>query len=132
MGAPETEYGGRVSISVTIEEGDLRVRLRGIDRLLAIRREVTVALDRIVGAAAVPRGSIPVGEGTWLRAPGTHIPGLVRHGSYGREPHREFWAVFRRDPVLVIETAGGDYTRIVLGIGDPEGIAAGITRRIDG
>ena len=121
-----------MSDSVTIVEGDLRVRLGGVDRLLAIRSEVTVPLDRVVSAAAVPRGSVPVGEGTWLRAPGTHIPGLVRHGSYGREPHREFWAVFRRDPVLVIETAGGDYARIVLGVGDPEGIAAGISRRIEG
>jgi hypothetical protein len=115
-----------MSVSVTIVEGALRVRLGGVDRLLAIRSEVTVPLDRVVSAAAVPRDSVPVGEGTWLRAPGTHIPGLVRHGSYGREPHRELWAVFRRDPVLVIETSGGDYARIVLGLPKPEERAAEI------
>jgi hypothetical protein len=114
---------------VTIGDRDLRIRLGGIDRALAFKRELTVPLDRVGSAAVMPRGSVPAGEGTWLRAPGTHIPGLVRHGSYGREPHRELWAVFRHADVLVIEIAGGDYARIVLGVDDPEEVAAAITRR---
>jgi hypothetical protein len=119
-----------MSISVTIDDGEVRIRLGGLDGLLAMKREVAVPLNRIVSASVMPRHSVPAGEGTWLRAPGTHLPGLVRHGSYGREPHRELWAVFRPDDVLVIEADGWDYARIVLGAADPGRIAAGINRRI--
>jgi hypothetical protein len=73
------------------------------------------------------RKAIPPGEGTWLRAPGTYIPGLVRHGSYGRVPHRELWAVFRQKRVLVITIRDWDYARVILGIGDPETQAAAIS-----
>jgi hypothetical protein len=119
-----------VSVSVTIEDRELRVRLGGLDGLLALKREVAVPLEHVVSASVMPRQSVPAGEGTWLRAPGTHIPGLVRHGSYGREPHREFWAVFRPELVLVIEANAGDYERIVLGVRSPERAAAEITRRL--
>lgn len=76
------------------------------------------------------RKAIPPGDGTWLRAPGTHIPGLIRYGSYGRSPHREFWAVLRQSRVLVITVDGWDYTRVVLGSKNPEAHAAVISRAL--
>jgi hypothetical protein len=121
-----------VSVSVAIGDREMRVRLGGIDRLLAINGGVTVPLNRIVSASVMPRQSVPVGEGTWLRAPGTHLPGVVRHGSYGREPNRELWAVFGSPEVLVVETDGAEYARIVLRVPDPQRIAAEITAAVDG
>jgi hypothetical protein len=68
------------------------------------------------------RSDVPATEGAWLRAPGTHVPGLIRYGSYGREPLREFWLVLRQRRVVVIEVEDWAYHRVILGTGEPEGL----------
>lgn len=98
--------------------------------MLAIKRHLQIFTHLITGVEAVDRKALPSGEGTWLRAPGTHIPGLVQYGSYGRPPHREFWAVFRPKRVLVITVRDWDYARVILGIRDPETHAAAIATAI--
>ena len=72
--------------------------------------------------------TVPPTPGTWLRAPGTHIPGLVRYGSYGREPNREFWAVYRQREVLVVTVGDWAYSRLVLATKDPHADAATIEK----
>lgn len=51
---------------------------------------------------------------------------MIRYGSYGRAPHREFWAVRRQRWVLVITVDDWDYARVVLGMGDPDSHAVSI------
>jgi hypothetical protein len=116
-----------MSIEITTEPQSLQVRLGGIEGVLALKRRLDIPTHLVTGAEAIDRKDIPRGEGTWLRAPGTYVPGLVRHGSYGRPPHREFWAVFRPRRVLVISVRDWEYTRVVLGIGDPEVHASAIS-----
>jgi len=113
-----------MGIEITTEPKQVRVDLTGIDGLLAIKRHLQISTHLITGA--MDRKALSPGDGTWLRAPGTHIPGLIRHGSYGRAPHREFWAVFRPKRVLVITVRDWDYARVILGIRDPETHAAAI------
>ncbi|MDF1596501.1 MAG: hypothetical protein P1T08_10470 [Acidimicrobiia bacterium] len=91
-------------------------RLGPLEALLALKRELEVPVDRITSARAMARGDVSYGP--IIRAPGTYIPGLVRFGSYGRKPNRHFWAVFRQDPVLVVESENWDYTRLVVGVRD--------------
>lgn len=62
-----------------------------------------------------------------LRFPGTYVPGLIRYGSYGLQPNREFWAVYRPSEVLVLRMANWDYGRAVLGVNEPHRIAASLT-----
>jgi hypothetical protein len=116
-----------VAIDVGGEPGMLTIRLSGVDAVLSLKRRLDVPGHRITSVDVVPRRDVPRSPGTWLRAPGTHLPGVARYGSYGRRPRREFWAVRRQDPVLMIEAADWDYARIVLGVPDP-GTAAGIAR----
>jgi hypothetical protein len=55
---------------------------------------------------------------------------VIRYGSYGLGSRREFWAVTRQSEVVVIETSEGTYRRLVLGVGDPHGVAGAITAAI--
>ncbi len=119
-----------MSVGISVESETLRVRLGPIERLLAVRRGLEIPLHLVSGAAAMDRNAIPSGDGTWLRAPGTHIPGLIRYGSYGRVPHREFWVVMRQRRVLVITVRDWDYARVILAIRDPESHAAAISAAI--
>lgn len=96
----------------------LKVRLTGFDRLFALKGRLDVPLGSIERVEVLERRAVPRTRGTWLRAPGTYIPGLIRYGSFGRVPHREFWAVYRQRNVVVLTITGWDYSRLVLGLRD--------------
>lgn len=95
------------------------VSLTGKDRVFALKGRLNIPADKIRSVEVLPRREVPPGTGTLLRLPGTHVPGLIRHGSYGRGPNREFWAVYRQDEVLVISVDDWDYCRVVLGRDNP-------------
>lgn len=115
-----------MGIQIHVESASIQVRLSSLTGVLAVKRRLEIPLHLVVDATAVDRKAIPSGDGTWLRAPGTHIPGLIRYGSYGRKPHREFWAVLRPRRVLVIAVRDWDYVRVILGMADPDSPAAAI------
>lgn len=119
-----------MSIELTTEPQALDVRLGGANGLFSLKRRLEVPTHLITSVEAIDRKAIPPGEGTWLRAPGTYIPGLIRHGSYGRPPHREFWAVFRQKRVLVITIRDWEYARVILAIRDPEMHASAVSAAI--
>jgi hypothetical protein len=107
-----------MAIDLMLDLNHLEVRQTGFDWLFALKGRLEVPLNRISSVDVLRRTEVPPTPGTWLRAPGTHIPGVIRYGSYGREPHREFWAVYRQRYVLVIGVDGWDYRRLVLGVKD--------------
>ena len=119
-----------MSIELTVEPQTVQVRVGGVSGLLSLKRRLDIPTHLITDAEAMDRKAVPPGEGTWLRAPGTYVPGLVRHGSYGRPPHREFWVVFRQKRVLVIGVRDWDYARVVLAIADPETHASAIATAV--
>ena len=105
--------------------GDLVVvSLSGLDRLFAIKGRLDIPKSHITGVEVMPRKAVPATPGTWLRAPGTYVPGLIRYGSYGREPNREFWAVYRQAEVIVIQITDLAYSRLILATRDPHADAS--------
>ena len=58
---------------------------------------------------------------------GYPIPGLIKYGWCGREPLREFWLVLRQKRIFVT-VVGWAYHRVVIGIGDPDGLTSEIIR----
>ncbi len=109
---------------VFIDDGDVVLAFAPLEVPLAFKRQLRVPLDRITSAQVMPRSAVPYGP--LLRAPGAHIPGLIRYGSYGTKPDRQFWAVTRADPVLVIDVTDWDYARLVVRVADPSAAAASI------
>lgn len=104
-----------MSVGVTRSGDTAVVSLNGFDRLFALKSKLEIPMSRITSVEVVARKAVPPTPGTWLRHPGTHIPGLVRHGSYGTEPNREFWAVYTQTGVLVIHVDDWSCSRLVLG-----------------
>lgn len=108
-----------MAIDIEVGKALVVVNLTGADRVFALKNGLEIPAQRISSVDVMPRGTVPPGSGTWIRYPGTYIPGLIRHGSYGLGANREFWAVFRQDDVLVISVDDWDYRRLVLGTGNP-------------
>lgn len=108
-----------MSVRVDESDGRLVVSLTGLDRVFSFRSRLSIPKSQITSIRVMATGDVPYTEGTWLRAPGAYVPGLIRHGSYGTSPHREFWAVYRQKDVLVIDVVEWDYSRLVLATADP-------------
>lgn len=117
-------------IGLQLKSDLLTVTLSGPSALFALKGRLDVPLEHVTAVEVMLRGAVPSTPGTWLRAPGAHIPGLIRYGSYGRKPKREFWAVYRQREVLVIEVAEWAYSRLVLATRDPHADAAMIKRHL--
>ena len=107
-----------MGIGLVVGGDHLTVRLNGADRIFALRSQLRVPLWHVTSVDVIARKAIPPTPGTWLRKPGTHIPGVVRYGSYGLQPNREFWALYRQRYALVVEIEDWAYARVVLGVKD--------------
>ena len=55
---------------------------------------------------------------TWkeIKAPGTHIPGLIKAGTYYTDHGKEFWYVTKGKGILTIDLKNESYKRLVLGL----------------
>lgn len=119
-----------MAVAAHVEGGHLIVELAGLDRIFALKHTLSVPLESITEVETKARDEVERLPGRWLRLPGTYVPSMVHHGSYGRRPNRDFWALFRQERVLVIRAEGWDYQRIVLGMADPDAVAAELERAL--
>jgi hypothetical protein len=112
-------------------EGDLLVvELSGFDKVLSLKARLEVPRAVVTSVQAQDRESVERLPGRWLRLPGTYVPSAVHHGSYGLRPNRDFWAVYRQERVLVVKLDGWDYRRLVLGVAEPDRVAAELSPRV--
>jgi hypothetical protein len=100
---------------VSIVGDDLIVDIEGLDKLWALTSRLTIPLANVRGATA-DEGIVPEPQG--IRAPGTHVPGVVA-GSFYTEGERVFWDVRNRDKAIVIELGDEKYARLVVEVDDP-------------
>ena len=119
-----------MAVTVELGDGHLQVALTGWDRVLALKSSLSVPVASITSVEAKGRNEIERLPGRWLRLPGTYVPSMVHHGSYGRKPHRDFWALFRQERVLVVHMAGWEYERLILAVADPDAVAAELSRAL--
>lgn len=114
---------------VSHTDSSVVLKFNPFDSLFSLKGRLDIPRNQIESIEVMDRSQIPATEGTWLRAPGTHIPGLIRYGSYGREPLREFWLVLRQKQVVVVEIRDWAYHRVVIGTSDPGRLADELNRR---
>ena len=117
-----------MGVSVSHTDSLVVVRFGPLESIFALKGRLDIPRNQITSIEVMERSEIPATEGTWLRAPGTHIPGLIRYGSYGREPLREFWLVLRQKRAVVITVADWAYHRVVIGSGDADRLAGELNR----
>lgn len=75
-----------MAVEVTVDPSFVRVELTGLDALFAFKRRLEIPTRLVSEVRALRRSEVPHREGTWLRAPGPHLPGLIRHGLHDRDP----------------------------------------------
>jgi hypothetical protein len=106
---------------VRTEDGNLVVEIEGLDKLWSLKSSLTIPLGNVRGATADPG---MVNEPKGLRAPGTHVAGVITAGTFHQDGERVFWDVRDGARAVVIELADERYARLVIEVAEPAATVA--------
>jgi hypothetical protein len=113
---------------VEIGDGALIVTVKGMDRLWSLKSRLEIPLAHVSGAEADPQVSLASVKA--LRAPGTHLPGVITAGTFYQEGDRVFWDVRDPEKAVVIKLEDERYARLVIEVEDPASTVAAIEAAI--
>lgn len=113
-------------VHLSIKGDKLRLQVKGLDRLWAMRSRLDIPLASVRGVRADPR----VARGLWkgVSAPGTHIPGLIIAGTFYQDDKRIFWDVHDAERTVVIDLVGQRYDQLIVEVRDPESVVKMLER----
>jgi hypothetical protein len=94
-----------------MSNGVLRVRPSLLECVAGVFGGLVVRRDQVVGARVVADG---LAEVRGLRAPGLHIPGVNKYGTWRRRGSKTYVAVRRGRTALVLDLKEHHYDRVVV------------------
>jgi hypothetical protein len=106
----------------------LIVHVRGMDRLWALKSRLDIPLSHVMGAEVDPEVARQWRKG--IRAPGTHVPGVITAGTFHQEGERVFWDVHDPERTVVIRLRDERYARLVIEVDDPFATAEAIRKAL--
>lgn len=112
---------------VKIENHTLLVVPQGINKIAALKNKIEVPMKHVVGAS-IDTGILNESKG--LRAPGTSLPGYWS-GSFKKDGEESFFNIRRENKPVVIQLKNEKYTRLILGVDDPENVVDLINNNIN-
>jgi hypothetical protein len=115
---------------VTIEGGNLIVRVRGVDKVWALKSELEIPLAHVAGAERDQEEASRWYHG--IRLPGTNVPGVITAGSFYRHGERAFWDVHHPENAVAIRLRDESYGRLVVEVEDPDATIAMILNAVGG
>ncbi|HXM52595.1 MAG TPA: hypothetical protein VN913_04875 [Candidatus Binatus sp.] len=113
---------------VEIQDDRLIAHIQGVDKVLALKSELTIPLAHVKGASVSPP-DVRRRWGSLLRAhvPGTDLPYVVMAGTFVfLDGEHAFWDVHDPDRTVVIELDHERFANLVLEVADPQATAAAI------
>ncbi len=111
---------------VELTQNALIVHVKGMDRLWALKSRLDIPLSHVVGAEVDPELAREWRKG--IRAPGTHVPGVITAGSFYQEGERVFWDVHNPDKTVVIRLKDERYASLVIEVDNPHLTVAAIQK----
>jgi len=108
---PKYSTNRESKLKLEISNGKLRINLGDLEKALAIKGGFEIPLQNIIKAGTEAHRT------GWeeTRAPGRHLPGATKAGTYYTPRGKEFWYVTDKG-VLVLELENEPYKRIILSI----------------
>ncbi len=105
---------------VQVQDGDLVVEVEGLDKLWALKSNLTIPLHHVRGATQDPGIAT---QRAGIRIGGAQVPGVITAGTFHQDGERIFWDVHNPQNVLVIELHDETYARLVIEVEDPRATA---------
>ncbi|HEY0417110.1 MAG TPA: hypothetical protein VGC78_12050 [Gaiellaceae bacterium] len=105
-------------------EGDeIVVKLNDLEKAGALRGDVRVPTSCV---RAVRVSQTPFRELRGVRAPGTGVPGVVALGTWRGGGGKDFAAIYRGGPAVVVELEAGEYRRLIVSAHDAAEVVAAL------
>lgn len=104
-------------VEITISGGQVRLEVKGLDKLWAFKGSLEIPVAHIRGAHADT--SIARGWYKGIKAPGTSLPGVIRAGTFYQDKKRVFWDVHDPEKTIVIDLHDERYDQLIVEVADP-------------
>ena len=104
-------------VDVSIDNTLAVFTVRGLDQFWAMKREIRVPLNHIVGMREAPSPSIGWFDGFKLF--GTSFPNRFRAGTFYQQGGKVFWDVRQGEKVLVVDLKDENYKKLILEMDSP-------------
>lgn len=111
-------------VTISLEHDTLAIHLAPLERLFAVRGDLTLPVQHIESAESVTDGLAAV---TGLRAPGLSVPGRTKFGTWRRRQGNTVVLVRGRGPALRIRSTAGRARDVLVSTPHAEQLAAQIT-----
>ena len=104
-------------VEITVADGHVVFDVQGWDQLWALKSRLEIPLANVRGVRADP----DVARGWWkgIKAPGTHLPGVIVAGTFYQDGKRIFWDVKDPERTIVVELADDRYDELIVEVEDP-------------
>ena len=110
--------------TISIDNDTVRIRLTVLEKVFALRGDVTIPRAAITGVERFEDGLDAV---SGLRAPGLAIPTRVKIGTWRRRDGKELVIVRRGQPAVRLALRNHPWRALVIGTADPSAIETQIT-----
>ena len=105
-------------------EGDeIVVRLNDMEKAGALRGDVRVPASTVKDVRVT---QTPFRDLRGIRAPGTGFPGVIALGTWRYSGGKDFAAVYRGGPAVVVELEGAPYKRLLVSAHDAADVVAAL------
>jgi hypothetical protein len=112
----------RVGVAtLTPDDDSLLLRLSTLEKLGALHGDVRVGLS---GVQAIDAVQDPFRELRGIRAPGTGLPGQIALGTWRYRGSKDFVAIYRGKPGLIVRLRGTPFQRLLVSAEEPDAVAA--------
>ena len=115
--------------TIEITPTSLVVHVEGWDRILALKSEITIPLEHVVGVEQDLAEASVIYHG--LKLPGTSIPGVMVAGSYLKSGEWSFWDVHDPRKAVILRLRDEHYGKVVVGVDDPEAAVRSVEAAIN-
>ena len=89
-----------------------------------LKSRLEIPLAHVVGAEVDPEIAREWHKG--IRAPGTHVPGVITAGTFRQDGERVFWDVHDPERAVMIQLRDERYARLVIEVENPYTAAVAI------
>ncbi|MGH7755598.1 MAG: hypothetical protein ACREM8_04845 [Vulcanimicrobiaceae bacterium] len=104
---------------IELDAETLVVHVQGLDRLWAFKSELRIPLAHVSGVAPAEDEARERRHG--IRAPGTHLPGVITAGTFYEREDRVFWDVHAPERAIAISLHDDRFAKLVIEVEDPAG-----------
>lgn len=103
-------------VTITKEGDSFIFQVQGWHQLWAFKNKITVPSDKILD---IHQDLTHLNSNFDLRMPGTHVPYLIKAGTYYNKGKKNFWDVCKRQNSIVVELKDCAYDNLVIEVPNP-------------